>query len=66
MAGTLATHEARQTGVLTAAHEQFWARARRKFGNAGGTRALIEVLLGAAGYRLRTSQGKRKEGPPAA
>jgi len=45
MPGALATHQARQTGVLTSAHEQFWARARRKFGDAGGTRALIEVLL---------------------
>jgi len=45
MPGALATHQARETGVLTAAHEQFWARARRRFGDAGGTRALIEVLL---------------------
>jgi transposase len=45
MPGALATRQARQTGVLTAAHEQFWARARRKFGDAGGTRALVEVLL---------------------
>lgn len=45
MPGALATHQARQTGVLTTAHEAFWARARRKFGDAGGTRALIEVLL---------------------
>ncbi len=45
MPGALATRQARQTGVLTAAHEAFWARARRKWGDAGGTRALIEVLL---------------------
>lgn len=45
MPGALATRQARQAGVLTAAHEAFWARARRKFGDAGGTRALIEVLL---------------------
>jgi hypothetical protein len=45
MPGALATHQARAAGVLTAAHEAFWARARRKFGDAGGTRALIEVLL---------------------
>jgi transposase len=45
MPGALATHQARQAGVLTAAHEAFWARARRRFGDAGGTRALIEVLL---------------------
>jgi transposase len=45
MPGALATHQARTSGVLTAAHEQFWARARRRWGDAGGTRALIEVLL---------------------
>ena len=43
--GSLAVHQARETGLLTAAHEQFWARARRKHGDAAGTRALIEVLL---------------------
>ena len=45
MPGALATAQARDTGVLTAAHEAFWRRARRKFGDAGGTRALVEVLL---------------------
>jgi len=46
MPGALATRQARERGVLTAAHEAFWARARRTWGaNAGGTRALIEVLL---------------------
>ncbi len=45
MPSALATHQARQSGVLTTAHEAFWARARRKFGDADGTRALIEVLL---------------------
>jgi hypothetical protein len=45
MPGALATHQARETGRLTSAHEQFWARARRRLGDAGGTRALIEVLL---------------------
>lgn len=45
MPGALATHQARERGVLTAAHEAFWRRARRKSGDAGGTRALIEVLL---------------------
>lgn len=45
MPGALATAQARERGVLTAAHEGFWKRARRKFGDAGGTRALIEVLL---------------------
>lgn len=45
MPGALATHQAREQGGLTRAHEQFWARARRRLGDAGGTRALIEVLL---------------------
>jgi hypothetical protein len=45
MPGALATRQARETGVLTAAHEAFWKRARRKAGDAGGTRALVEVLL---------------------
>ncbi len=45
MPGALATAQAREAGVLTAAHEAFWKRARRKGGDAGGTRALIEVLL---------------------
>ncbi len=31
--------------MITSAHERFWARARRKLGDAGGTRAMIEVLL---------------------
>ncbi len=45
MPGALATRQARETGVLTAAHEAFWKRARRKSGDSGGTRALVEVLL---------------------
>jgi hypothetical protein len=45
MPSSLALLQAREGGVLTRAHEQFWARARRRFGDAGGTRALIEVLL---------------------
>jgi transposase len=45
MPGALATRQARESGVLTAAHEAFWKRARRKSGDSGGTRALVEVLL---------------------
>ena len=45
MPGALTTHQAREAGVLTAAHERFWTRARRRSGDAAGTRALIEVLL---------------------
>jgi transposase len=45
MPGALATHQARERGVLTSAHERFWKRARRRLGDPAGTRALIEVLL---------------------
>lgn len=45
MPGALATAQARGSGALTAAHEQFWRRARRRLGDAAGTRALVEVLL---------------------
>ena len=45
MPGALATQQARRAGVLTAAHEAFWTRARRRLGDAAGTRALVEVLL---------------------
>jgi len=45
MPSALATAQAREQRVLTAAHEAFWRRARRRRGDAPGTRALIEVLL---------------------
>ncbi len=45
MASSLALAQAREQRVLTAAHEAFWKRARWKFGDSGGTRALVEVLL---------------------
>jgi hypothetical protein len=31
--------------MFTATHEAFWAAARKAHGDAGGTRALVEVLL---------------------
>lgn len=43
--GSVALAQARASGRFTAAHDRFWKRARRKLGDAGGTRALIEVLL---------------------
>ena len=43
--GATALVQARQAGVFTAAHEAFWAAARKAHGDAAGTRALIEVLL---------------------
>jgi transposase len=43
--GSLTLAQARASGAFTAAHERFWSRARRRLGDAAGTRALIEVLL---------------------
>ena len=43
--GASALDQARASGRFTAAHERFWRRARRRLGDAQGTRALIEVLL---------------------
>jgi transposase len=43
--GSVALAQARSAGSFTAAHERFWRRARRRLGDSGGTRALIEVLL---------------------
>ncbi len=42
---SLTLAQARGAGAFTSAHERFWRRARRKLGDAAGTRALIEVLL---------------------
>lgn len=43
--GSTALAHARATGVFTSAHEAFWAAARKTDGDAGGTKALIDVLL---------------------
>jgi hypothetical protein len=43
--GATALAQARDHGTFTAAHDAFWAAARQAHGDAGGTRALIEVLL---------------------
>lgn len=43
--GATALVQARAAGVFTAAHEAFWAAARKATGDSGGTRALVEVLL---------------------
>ena len=37
---------ARASGAFTDTHERFWAQARRRLGDAAGTRAMVEVLLG--------------------
>ncbi len=43
--GATALIQARQAGTFTQAHQTFWDAARRRYGDQGGTRALIEVLL---------------------
>ncbi len=43
--GAIALAQARGSGLFTASHDAFWAAARRARGDAGGTRALVEVLL---------------------
>ena len=43
--GATALVQARASGAFTAAHEAFWAAARKAGGDSKGTRALIEVLL---------------------
>jgi hypothetical protein len=43
--GATALAQARAVGTFTAAHQGYWDAARRKHGDAAGTRALIEVLL---------------------
>jgi transposase len=43
--GATALAHARAAGTFTAAHQGYWDAARRKYGDAAGTRALIEVLL---------------------
>ena len=43
--GATALAQAKAAGAFTAAHQRYWDAARRARGDAGGTRALIEVLL---------------------
>jgi hypothetical protein len=45
LAGATALGAARASGSFGSVHERFWRAARRKLGDAAGTRALIEVLL---------------------
>ena len=44
--GATALVQARQSGMFTPVHQQFWDQARRRLGDQAGTRALIDVLLG--------------------
>ena len=43
--GATALAQAKASGAFTEAHQAYWDVARRERGDAGGTRALIEVLL---------------------
>ncbi|MGV1050465.1 MAG: Mu transposase domain-containing protein, partial [Solirubrobacterales bacterium] len=45
MPGATALAQARAAGSFSTAHEAWWAAARAANGDAGGTRALVEVLL---------------------
>ena len=49
--GATALARARASGAFTATHDDFWKAARHKLGDAGGTRALIEVLLAHRGVK---------------
>jgi transposase len=44
--GATALARARAAGAFTCSHQRYWDAARRELGDAAGTRALIEVLLG--------------------
>ena len=44
--GATALAQARAAGAFTASHQRYWDAARRARGDANGTRALTEVLLG--------------------
>lgn len=43
--GATALLQARTIGGFTPTHQRFWDQARRRLGDQGGTRALIDVLL---------------------
>ncbi|MBA3861539.1 MAG: IS21 family transposase, partial [Solirubrobacterales bacterium] len=60
--GATALAQARAAGRFTPMHEEFWARARRKLGDAAGTRALIDVLL----LHRRVAAGHVRDGIRAA
>jgi transposase len=45
LSGSTPLAQARARGLFTAAHQQFWDRAKAAHGDGAGTRALIEVLL---------------------
>ncbi len=45
LAGASALVAARRSGAFSPTHQRFWDLARRRLGDAAGTRALIAVLL---------------------
>lgn len=45
MAGSEALDQARREGTFTAAHEAFWAVAKKAEGDTDGTKQLVHVLL---------------------
>ena len=46
-AGSAPLAQARAQGVFTSAHQAWWEHVRRVLGDRDGTRALVDVLLGA-------------------
>ena len=51
--GATALAQARAGGAFAEAHQRFWDLARRRLGDAAGTRALVEVLLATGNYPRR-------------
>lgn len=45
MPGSTALHQARSSGQFTKHHDAFYSEARRRLGDAKGTKAMVEVLL---------------------
>ena len=43
--GATALAQAKASGAFTPAHQRYWDAVRRSFGDAAGTRALVEILL---------------------
>ena len=62
--GATALAQAKARGVFTASHQAYWDAARAARGDAGGTRALIAILLAhrtmpAAALHRRDGPGRR-------
>lgn len=62
--GATALAQAKASGVFTVTHQRFWDALRAARGDAGGTRALIEILLAhrtLPAQTLKTAMGKAIE-----